>query len=253
MINTSNEYKRYIADSVDSTLSRDFTARVNIELADSTVLNITEEDIVVKGLKISDATSSNNSFQIGSAIINQCTLMLNNIGGKFNQYDFTDAIIRPYIGLKLSATTEWLKKGVFTIDEPTLASSIISLVALDNMNKFDTPFSEVTATFPISAFNLLYATCLHCGVSLSTVDFTNKDYIINRRPSDEATTCREIVAWIAQLSGNYARCNTDGALELKWYDIGAFESEDNIDGGSFDNGTTWNLYKNKTWEDLNIL
>lgn len=234
MINISNEYKRYIADTVNSTLSRDFTAKVDIELADSTLLNITEKDIVKSGLKINDATSSNNSFQIGSAIINQCTLMLNNIGGKFDQYDFTDAVIRPYIGLKLSETTEWLKKGIFTVDEPTVASSIISLVALDNMNKFDTPFSGVIISFPCTQLQLLQAVCLHCGVYLATTTFTNSDFIVTRRPDDEATTCREIVAWIAQNSGNFARCNTDGALELKWYDMTAFEQTDDLDGGIFD-------------------
>lgn len=218
MINTSNEYKKYIADSVDSTLPRYFTAKATITLADSTVLNITDKDIVVKGLRISDSTSASGSFQIGSAIINQCTLVLNNIEGKFNDYDFTDAVIRPYIGLKLSETTEWIPKGVFTVDEPTVASSIVSLVALDNMNKFDTPFSKVSISFPCTTLQLLQAVCLHCGVSLATVSFLNNNFIIERRPDDEATTCREIVSWIAQLSGNYARCNYNGALELKWYD-----------------------------------
>lgn len=242
MINTSNEYKKYIADSVDSTLSRNFRAKADITLADGTVLTITEEDIVVGGLEINDATSISNSFQIGSAIINQCTLMLNNIGGKFDQYDFTDAIIRPYIGLELSETTEWLKKGVFTVDEPTVASSIISLVALDNMNKFDTPFSDVTISFPCTQLQLLQAVCLHCGVSITNATFTNSDFIVTRRPDDEATTCREIVAWIAQNSGNFARCNTDGVLELKWYDTGAFEQADSLDGGAFDGQTTDELY-----------
>lgn len=218
MLNTSNEYKQYIADSVNSTLSRDFTARADIELADSTVLNVTEGDIVVKGLKISDSTSASGSFQIGSAIIGQCILMLNNIGGKFDQYDFTDAVIRPRVGLRLSETTEWLAKGVFTVDEPTLASSVISLVALDNMNKFDTPFSDVTILFPCTTLQLLQSVCIHCGVSLATVSFLNSNFVIERRPDDEAITCREIVSWIAQLSGNFARCNYNGALELKWYD-----------------------------------
>ena len=256
MINTSNEYKKYIADSVDSTLSRDFTAKADITLVDGTVLNITEEDIVLGGLKINDATSVSNSFQIGSAIINQCTLMLNNIGGKFDQYDFTDAIIRPYIGLKLSETTEWLKKGVFTVDEPTVASSIISLVALDNMNKFDTPFSEVAISFPCTVLQLLQAVCLHCQVSLQTVSFTNSNHAINRKPNDEATTCREIVAYIAQLSGNFARINIDGALELKWYDMTSFEQADNLDGGIFDSGghiPTWRELGQYTWRELNEL
>lgn len=232
MRNTSNEYKEYVTGN---NLPRNFTAKATITLIDNTVLHITEEDIVVKGLKINDSVSPGGSFQIGSAIINQCTLMLNNVENKFNEYDFTDAIIIPYIGLRLNQTIEWIKMGIFTTDETTVANSIISLVALDNMNKFDAPLSELDITYPITAFNLLYEACLHCRVSLNALNFTNMNFIITRPLDDEATTCREVVAWIAQISGNFARCNVDGSLELKWYDIGAFEQSDNLDGGRFDN------------------
>lgn len=232
MRNTSNEYKEYVTGN---NLPRNFTAKATVTLIDNTVLHIAEEDIVVKGLKINDSVSPGGSFQIGSAIINQCTLMLNNVEKKFNEYNFADAIIIPYIGLRLNQTIEWIKMGIFTTDETTVASSIISLVALDNMNKFDTPLSELDITYPITAFNLLYEVCLHCGVYLNTLNFANKDFVITRPLDDEATTCREVVAWIAQISGNFARCNVDGALELRWYDIGAFEQSDSLDGGKFDN------------------
>lgn len=235
MINVSNEYRKYIADYADTDLSRDFTAKATITLADGAILNITDADIIINGLKIDDSTSASNSFQVGAAVINQCTLMLNNVEGKFNDYDFTDAVIIPYVGLRLSETTEWLKKGMFTVDEATVASSIITLVALDNMYKFDADFSEVSINYPCTQLQLLQAVCLHCGVPLSTISFLNNNFIVTRAPNDEATTCREIVSYIAQNSGNYARCNVDGALELKWYDIDAFYQSDNVDGGTFDN------------------
>lgn len=232
MINTSNEYKNYIADNYDT--ERNLKAKATITLADNAVLDITEEDIIIKGFKIDDSVSANNSFQIGAAIINQFTLMLNNIEGKFNDYDFTDAVIRPYTGLELSATTEWLAKGVFTVDESKVASSIISLICLDNMYKFDTPFSDVEINFPCTNFQLLQAVCLHCGVSLATLHFLNDDFLIERRPDDEAINCREIVSWIAQMAGCFARINTQGNLELKWYDFEVFENESSVDGGTFD-------------------
>ena len=239
MINTSKEYKEYISELISSVKPRNFTAKATITLKNGEVLNITEKDIVVGGLKIDDATSTSNSFQIGSAIINQCTLMLNNIDGKFSLYDFTDAVIRPQVGLKLSASTEFLAKGVFTVDDPTVASSVITLVALDNMNKFDVPFADVEIIFPCTQLQLIQAVCVHCGVYLATTTFINSSFVIKRRPTAEAITCREIVSWIAQNSGNYARCNTTGALELKWYDIGVFEQAGALDGGIFDGKTPY--------------
>lgn len=245
MINTSNEYKTKIIEN------RIFYSGAKITLADSTVLTLNNSSI--RTFRVDDATSQSGTFVIGSALINRLVLSIDNIDGIYSAYDFTDAVIRPTTGLQLSGTVETLKKGVFTVDEAKALGSVISITALDNMNKFDTPFSDVTIVFPTTSLLLLNAVCNHCGVALATQSFLNDTHIITKRPDDTATTCREIVAWIAQMSGNFARCNGDGQLELKWYDIGAFESEDNIDGGVFDNGITWDLYKNKTWEDLNIL
>lgn len=231
MINTSNEYKRME--------ERKYTDKATITLLDGTVLNVDETDIVKNGCSFDDAVSDTRSFSIGSAIINLNTLILNNIEGKFNDYDFCGAEVRPQIGLKLSETTEWLRKGVFTVDTPNTTKSMIILSSKDNMHKFEKPFSEVAIEFPTTALNLISKVCVYCGVYLATNSFTNSGHIINRRPDDEAISCREIVSWVAQISGNFARCNIDGALELKWYDMSAFEQTENVDGGTFDNATPY--------------
>ena len=214
MINTSGEWKTYM---ISETLLKEFTAKATVNLQSGVVLNITEEDITIGGMKFYDGTSGSGKFDIGAAIINEFIIKLNNIEGKFSAYDFTNAVVVPYIGLKLSATTEWLKKGSYVVDSSPVSASVITLICLDNLNKFDTPFSPVTRTFPCTAIQLLQAVCSHCGVTLATTTFTNYAFSIATRPVDTAITCREIVAWVAQLAGCYARCNTDGALELKWY------------------------------------
>ena len=208
MINTSNEYKQVISGS------RVFYAGAKIIPVIGTIPDLTNADIV--SLKIDDETSKSGSFQIGSARINKLTLVINNDERQFDGYDFTDAVIRPSIGLQLSETIETLKKGVFTVDESKAIGSDVIITALDNMNKFDTEFSNVTQAFPCTTLQLLQSVCLHCGVILSTVSFLNSDFMIERRPSDEATTCREIVAWIGQISGNYARCNISNRIILKF-------------------------------------
>ena len=74
---------------------------------------------------------------------------------------------------------------------------------------------------------------------MATTSFTNSNFMITRRPKEDSVTCREIVSWIAQNSGNFARCNTTGALEFKWYDIGVFEQMGALDGGVFDEKTPY--------------
>ena len=234
MINVSNEYEITIKES-----GRKQYAGAEIELADGTILTLDNSNIMKNGLQIKDGTSGTSSFDIGSAIINQCTLLIANFESQYSDYDFTDAVIRPSLGLQLSETIETVNKGVFTVDESKMVGSTIQIVAFDNMAKFEKPFSDVSVSFPITAFDLLYAICVHCGVSLATSSFLNDGFVISNAISDESTTCREIVAWIAQLSGNFARCNVNGALELKWYDVSVFETVSNLNGGIFDESTPY--------------
>lgn len=229
MINTSNEYKELIQND------RKFKLSAEILLANSTVLNVSDDDIMINGISFSDATSASSTFQIGGAIIGSCTLTLNNNDDKFSDYDFIDAIIRPRVGLILTETVETINKGIYTVDSAQSVGGTIVLTCLDNMFRFDVPFSEVAISYPTTAAQLLQTICTYCGVPLATYNFLNNNYLIPQIPNSEATTCREIVSYIAQLSGNFARININGALELKWYDFNVFETELNIDGGKFDN------------------
>jgi len=230
-MNTSKEYKQIIKGN-----DRKFYGGATITLADNTVLTLDNSNII--DLKIEDATSQSGKFTVGSAIINKLTLTIDNLTDEFSNYDFTDAVIRPTVGLQLSETIETLQKGVFTADDPKAIGSIITLTALDNMSKFDRDFKDVVISFPTTAYFLLSAVCLHCAVSLATSTFLNDDFTIAERPLDDALNCREIVSWIAQLSGTFARINTSRALELKWYDFEVFEGTI-LDGGTFDSATPY--------------
>ena len=233
MINVSNEYKNIIQDS------REFKTKVKVTLVNGTILNFDNDSIMSGGLKINDATSGESSLSIGSAIINSTTIKLNNFNGQLDYYDFINATVVVEVGLQLSTRVEYLKKGTYTVDDANSIGGIVILDCLDNMYKFDTPFSGVNISFPCTASQLLRAVCLYCQVSLQTVSFINSNHVIDRKPNDEATTCREIISYIAQLSGNFARININGSLELKWYDMSAFEQSDNLEGGVFDNDTPY--------------
>lgn len=212
MINTSNEYKEKIQND------RKFILSATVTLADSTVLELDDTDIMQGGMSFDEATSGTGIFQVGAAIIGENKIVLSNFDGKFDDYDFTGARVIPYVGLKLSQSVERLKKGVFNADDPQSRGNVITLESLDNLSKFERPFSEVDINFPCTALQLLQATCTHCGVVLNTVSFTNSGFTITSRPDDTAINCLDVVSFIAQISGSFAKCNTNGALELRWYD-----------------------------------
>lgn len=79
--------------------------------------------------------------------------------------------------------------------------------------------------------------CNYCGVQLNTPAFSNYNLEIKERPEDEALTCRQVLAYAAQLSCGFARCDTYGRLEIRWFEQTIFEKNDNLDGGIFDDGT----------------
>ena len=240
MINTSTEFQQaHLKNSVCST-------KATILLKDGTLLQIDSAQISQGATKIDDGVTGSNKFEVGSAIANKLTLSLNNRYDEFSDYDFTDAVVTVWVGKKLSDRIEWLKKGVYNTDDPTATPAILSLECLDNMSKFDAVYDGGIG-FPATLQSIVQYCCTQCGVLLVNGEFPNFRYQISHDPFTDTTniTYRAIIAYCALLAGCYARCNTDGRLELKWYDTAAFDGI--IDGGVFDT-TTEDSYQ--TGDDL---
>lgn len=231
MINTSNEFK----DALQK--NNTCIVRATIQLKSGKILNIDASNTMQNGTKIDDGTSSPGSFDVGAAVINKLTLTLNNHHDTFSDDDFTDAVITVWVGKLLDGRIEWLKKGVFNAEDPKASTSILTIEALDNMEKFDRSY-DGKLTFPRTLQAIVQYCCDRCGVLLCTTRFDNDSFTIMANPfSDEdKMTYREILSYCAQIAGCYARCNTDGQLELKWYPRAIFDA-DNLDGGGFDTNT----------------
>ncbi|MGI6158129.1 MAG: hypothetical protein ACOYH4_06645 [Saccharofermentanales bacterium] len=209
---------------------------------------LTEDDVADNSFKLARRSTDSDSLSIGSAVPADLSVTILNRDGELNDVLFAGATLTPQVGLEVSAGNfEWVPLGVFTVDtlerrmtSPTAPVTEIELKARDNLMLFDKPFSDVKVSFPCSALTLLQAVCSHCRVSLATTDFTNKDYIIKTRPEGDIS-CRNIVQYIAQISGCYATCNRFGQVVLKWYKNPApvfgeasFDGNvDDIDGGNF--------------------
>lgn len=235
MINVSTAWRRALYED-----QRDYKEYVTITLTNNTVLNLTNENIWQGGFVIDDAVSSDNEIQIGSAIVNKFKLSINNIYGTYDQYDFNNARVSVEIGLILNGTLEKIKKGTYIVNNATYNGSIITLECYDYMYFFDVPYSTVTQTYPATADAVVRSICSELGITLATLNFPNKNTELPTRPDDESTTCREVIAWVAQVCGCFARCNANGQLELKWFntsDIDAVFS--GMDGGIFDSATPY--------------
>ena len=262
MINVSKAFRQAVAEN------REYLLDVDIELRDGTQLDIgrmdpEDRDITGGGLSFDDAVSSDNNFDIGAAIINRCTLTLNNMYDDFSEYDFTDARVVPYVGLRLpDGTIERVRKGTFTVEDAKYNGSVITLTCLDNMARFDKPYSLSSLTYPATLGAIVRDACDRCGVELQTYSFPHSDHVVEERPSDEATTFREVISWAAQIACCFCRCDVYGRLELRWYDQEALEipaldggtmrpwtGGEAVDGGSFSPWTAGEVYDGGTFGD----
>lgn len=159
MIPVSNAFKNAIAND-----NRNYIIKINMTLNDGTELALDNSDIWNGGLTFEEATSGTSSFDIGAVVIGKCQIVLNNIYDKFTEYDFFNATFWLYFGLQFGETTEIIRKGFYTVDEPKYNGSLITLSCLDNMWKFDVPYSEVSTAYPATIGVIISDICEHCGV-----------------------------------------------------------------------------------------
>ena len=264
MINVSNAFKQELYEG-----HRHYLEYADITLSDGTELNLTNADFWQGGMSLDDAVSGNDAFEIGAAIVNSCSLTIENLDDRFSEYDFLNAKVVIHIGLNLpNGTTERVRKGTYTVNDPKYNGATISLNCQDYMAKFDRPYSESTLTYPATLGSIVRDACSTCGVSLQTYDFPHSSFVIQTRPADEAITFREVISWAAQITGCFCRCDVQGRLELKWYnqqllekhgyDGGIFDkvssakytTGDNVDGGTFNPWNAGDVADGGTFEEM---
>ena len=220
MIVASTTIKNYIAQRYK------ITARVTILLKDGTNLTLEGGQLMAGGVTINEGTSGSGSFDIGSAIINQCTILVNNTDGDYNSYNFEGAVATIYAGIaenKKGTSISWIRRGTYTLSDPTTTPAIITLKGVDYMAKFDRSY-DGNMTFPRTLLNIAVYCCTKCGLTLGTSRFRNYDYRIEKNPFEGQQTYRQILSYCAQLACCYCKCDATGRLEFRWYGADAFDS-----------------------------
>lgn len=231
MISASAELKRLLAENTKTLF------KATLTFTDGTTIELTGDDVSMGSMTISDAVSSGSSFDVGAAIIGKCTVTLNNYDRRFDSYDFSDAELVPFVGVEKSNGTEWLCMGRYYVEQPDAYGSTIGLTAFDKMRDFEKSYADVQTVYPASLGDIVGRICTHCGVQLENQGFANSTYVINKRP-DDSLSCLSVLAYVAQISGNWARVTKNGLLRLDWYDRDAFSSGSDLDGGTFLTETT---------------
>jgi len=189
-------------------------------------LTLSEKDIGGGGFTIDRYCVSGSRIEIGSAVAAELTLTLDNRDGRFDDTIFEGAELFVRVGIKKwearrweNAVVHYIPMGYFTVDSPPRKLSSISLSALDRMVLFDKECKPDDIKFPININTLLVRICSICGVTLATDSSTliNSEYIVDSYPESENLTYRQILMWIAEITGTCAYIDWNGHLRLEWY------------------------------------
>lgn len=199
----------------------------------SGMLTITQDDMIQDSFAINRSSVSGQTIEIGNADASELVFLLDNDDRRFDDVVFEGAELT--VTLSVGAAS-WVA-GIFTVDQPPQGIDTISVAALDNMARFDRPYSTLL-TDRASLLAILQDSCAACGVVLGTTSFTNSDYLAVV-PVDVQISHRQVVAWVAQLAGSNAWVDQTGALRLSWYgdnqgmtEIEVTTDDYNIDGYS---------------------
>lgn len=214
MRNLSTEFKEQ-----QNSGNRNYLKYADFTFTDGSTLSITDKDLWSNGFKFEDAVSQNGSFDIGAAIVNKLTLQINNFSGKYTDYIWDGARVVCHIGLELSTGIEKIRICTMTVtDAPYQNTAIISLTCEDSMRLFDRDYSDSKLTYPATRLQIIQDACEVCGVTLQSTRFDNDDLVIQNRPDDSSITFRQVIAWMAQMGCQWAKCDEYGRLCFGWYE-----------------------------------
>lgn len=204
--------------------NRNYQANIVIVFPNSSTLQIGMDDLWEGGLYIEESVSDDNYLGVGTAIINKCTIILNNIEEQFSAYDFMNATV--YVEISLELTTnelESFRKGVYIVNEQNYDSSLVTLTCLDFMSKFDKLYSESTLTYPATLLQIVQDACTSCSVQMASLDLLNGSVSIPTRPTDTTLTFRNILEAVGQIACANARLDRSNRLEFAWYNKEALD------------------------------
>jgi hypothetical protein len=217
------------------------------------------------------ATSSESSFDIGSCITGELRLKILNKNGFYDPYSFDKAQVNASVYSILSGNSidagkfynhpsdivdagdvanmenvtqiydgqnfttqyvEQIRKGTFQVDEQSFNSGIVTLVCYDRMIDFDTDYIGGELTMSASAW-VDYLAGNH-NIVVKNSRFNNSTLQLTA-PTDQKYTEKQILNYVLQCTGNYARIDENGYLCIEWYDVERLVNLNTIDAGTYTN------------------
>lgn len=207
-------------------------------LYDGTRVPLKPQDFRLSGNTFTDRTTDGNSFSVGSFIGKTVNICIDNTTGKFDNYDFymSRFILNEAVPVGNNVVKQ-VSIGNFTVVTDYTPGSIINFSGVDDSYLFDKPHNLTGVKTLKEIIQTACSECLGSQTFDGTGNFDLYSTQINTNKLDAKLTWRQIVSYIAIMTGYNAYIDADEILRFKWYDYSVFGNSD-LDGGTFDTHTT---------------
>lgn len=194
--------------------------KISVTCLDGTQIEYDEASIIENGIIVSGSISSSDAFALGTCTASICDLKIADKLAHAN--DFYHALIE--------VKNDNVTKGKYICNSSDTKGGILSLSCYDYMIYAS---RQITTQISGKTFGAVAASaCDGCGLELKDQTWTGADKECTV-PDTSNMTYRELLAYIAQATGNYCKVNEVGAVVFAWFD---FALSDVVDGGVFDDG-----------------
>lgn len=222
---------------------------------------LTDADIEISdGVSITDILNGETDLVFGKAVCKQVRMTILNS-------DHLDGLIwtgefQLEMGVEINSSTEWVTIGYFTGEKPRNVTTVetIEFTAYDRMTKFDILADDFVKgiAYPATVQTIYNNLCAFVGITKVSGD--ELPNIMSRSfasaPMEmQGYTCRDVLSWIAEACGCYAKIDNDGNCKMVWFidntghDVTEAE-EFGIETADIHNGLTWDVADTYTWDEI---
>lgn len=212
-----------------------FSVNITAILASGESLSFTDADIMLGTLEIRDEIMGATGLSVGSVISQQFNCVLVNENSMYSNYNFLDAQLFVWLHVPELATDN-IFKGIFYVTSVEYNGRNIKIEAFDEMAA-----DKEKNSASISGMDFSGLTCREAIAKLGywgpesfSRYFPNQDYVLPAISATEGSlgtdiTPRDMLGYIAEICGCYAKFYPDSGLQLKAYPLYNYSSA--IDGG----------------------
>ena len=216
-------------------------------------IRLDDEDFDLSaGITVTEVLNGDTNITPGRAVMKQLTARIIR-SSKTDSINWTD-VFNLRFGIDYNGAIKWTTIDKFIGIQPDNVTTVdvIEFTAYDYMQKFDKLADDYldSVTYPCTLYNYVNGLCNYAGVSFLNPSPTIPARTFNSAPfTEKGYTCRDILAWIAESIGRYARTYRQGFCMLTWYsDQTTYTITDNEEF----NIVNGDLYEDLTWDEVDL-